>query len=404
MNFEYISNGRMYEYRDGDVTEIGSGILESYKTKVKDSAERNEWKYTGTGAAFTGTFRQGASADDAVSAIYSFVNCIGTHDGDIIYSLDIDNTNGIYRKPQGGSSAEEGIVLCSSNLSHKDFDIRGDLMVATSAFAGESHIGVLDMKSKRFVTYTEGHSLDVTPVWSRVSTNKIYFCCIGLPEDTAPRNENTERMNYGQILNEMYAPVEEQTNRGPSSICVLDISRGTLDEVLADNKYDYTHPASTRDGSIYYIRKPYSPGTGGRDALGCLVDIVMLPVRLFEALFGFLNVFSAKYSGKTLSRSNVKSRDEGKMFIDGNLINAERELKNNAKRGDKNPGIIPRSWELRRLAPNGEDSLVRAGVTAFRVDEATGDILFSNGSAVLKLDKNGKEERIVKADKVTFII
>ena len=92
------------------------------------------------------------------------------------------------------------------------------------------------------------------------------------------------------------------------------------------------------------------------------------------------------------------------MFIDGNLINAERELKNNAKRGDKNPGIIPRSWELRRLATNGEDSLVRAGVTAFRVDEATGDILFSNGSAVLKLDKNGKEERIVKADKVTFII
>ena len=129
----------------------------------------------------------------------------------------------------------------------------------------------------------------------------------------------------------------------------------------------------------------------------------MMPVRLFQALFGFLNVFSAKYSGKTLSRSDVKNRDEGQLFIDGNLINAERELKANAKRGDKNPGIIPRSWELRRLSPNGEDTLVRAGVAAFRVDEATGDIIFSNGSAILRLDKDGKEEKIIKADKVTFI-
>ena len=404
MNFKYISNGKMYEYNNGDINEISSGILDSYRTKVKDSAERNEWKYTGTGAAFTGTFRQGASADDAVSSIYSYVNCVGSHGGDIIYSLDIDNTNGIYRKPSGASSNEEGIVLCSSNISYRDFDIRGDLMVATSAFAGESHIGVLDMISKRFVTYTEGHSLDVTPVWSRVSANKIYFCCIGLPESSAPREEHQHMMSYGQILNEMYAPVERETNRGPSSICILDISRGTLDEILTDNKYDYTHPASTRDGSLYYIRKPYKPGANGRNTLGCLVDTVMIPVRLFEALFGFLNVFSAKYSGKTLSRSNMKKRDEGEMFIDGNLINAERELKENAKRGDKNPGIIPRSWELRRLAPNGEDSLVRAGVTAFRVDEVTGEILFSNGSAIIKLDKDGNEEKIAKADKVTFII
>ncbi len=403
MNFKYISNGKLYEYNNGEINEIGSGILDSYKTKVKDSAERNEWKYTGTGAAFTGTYRQGASADDAVSSIYSFVNCVGSHNGDIIYSLDIDNTNGIYRKPRDASSKEEGIVLCGSNVFYRDFDIRGDLMVATSAFAGESHIGVLDMISKQFITYTEGHSLDVTPVWSRVNKSKIYFCCIGLPESTAPR-EDRQTMSYGQILNEMYAPVERMANRGPSSICILDISRGTLEEILTDNRYDYTHPASTSDGSLYYIRKPYNPGAGGGSTLGCLADIVMIPVRLFEALFGFLNVFSAKYSGKTLSRSNLKNRDEGKMFIDGNLINAEMELKKNAKRGDKNPGIIPRSWELRCLAPNGEDRLVRTGVTAFRVDEVTGDILFSNGSAILKLDKNGNEEKIAKADKVTFII
>ena len=39
MNFKYISNGRMFEYRNGEVNELTSGILESYKTKVKSSAE-----------------------------------------------------------------------------------------------------------------------------------------------------------------------------------------------------------------------------------------------------------------------------------------------------------------------------------------------------------------------------
>ena len=402
MNFKYIANGNMYEYRDGDVVELTSGILESYKTKVKSSAERNEWKYTGTGAAFTGTFRAGASADDAVSSIYSAVGCVGSHRGDVIYSLDIDNTNGIYRKSPDAAPSEEGIVLCSSNVAYRDFDIRGDLMVVSSYFAGESNIAVMDLISKRVLTYTEGHTLDVSPVWSRVSTNKIYFCSIGLPDVTAPRQELHGEINYAQILGEIYAPTQRGATRGPSALCVLDISRGSLDELLSDGRYDYTHPASARDGSVYYIRRPYAP-TSGSNTLGCLADIFMMPVRLFQALFGFLNVFSAKYSGKTLSRSDVKNRDEGQLFIDGNLINAERELKANAKRGDKNPGIIPRRWELRRLAPNGEDTLIRAGVAAFRVDEATGDIIFSNGSAILRLDKDGKEERIIKADKVTFI-
>ena len=131
----------------------------------------------------------------------------------------------------------------------------------------------------------------------------------------------------------------------------------------------------------------------------------MLPFRLLSALFNFLNVFSAKYSGKTLSRSgDVKNRDENKLFIDGNLINAEEELKANRSRGDKNPGIIPSSWELRRLDANGNDTLVRKGVVAYRVDEKTGDILISNGSAILSVSSDGKEEKISSASHVTYIV
>lgn len=400
-SFYYISNGRMYRFDDGKTAEISSGVLESYISKVKSSAERNEWKYNGSGAAFTGSAMPRASAQEAVSSIFSRVNCVGEHKGSLIYSIDIDNTNGIYRKSP--DSAGEGIVLCSSSNAYRDFDVKGNLLVTASCFAGESHIGVLDLDTNRFDLYTEGHARDSAPVWSAADGSKIYFCSAGLPENEHQERENDNApRGISQMVNEMYSNSAAAT-RGPSALCVLDIAEGRLDELLADNRYDYTHPQSTSDGSLYYIRKPYKSGNGGSSSFGCLADLVMMPFRLIGALFSFLNVFSAKYSGKTLSRSDVKNRDQKQMFIDGNLINAEKELKENQRRGDKNPGIIPRSWELHRLDRDGKDSLVRQGVAAYRVDEESGDILISNGSYILRIDKNGKEEKLLSAEGVTFI-
>ena len=134
------------------------------------------------------------------------------------------------------------------------------------------------------------------------------------------------------------------------------------------------------------------------------MDIVLFPIRLLGAIFGFLNVFSAKYSGKTLSKNrDIKNRDEKELFIDGNLINAEKELKANKRKGDKIPGIIPHSWELRRLDTNGNDTLVRAGVAAFFVNENEKNILVSNGSGVLRINSDGKEEKICSVGKITYI-
>ena len=53
-SFYYISAGRLYLHSDGRDTELVSGVLNSYLAKVRDSASRNEWKYTGEGAAFRG--------------------------------------------------------------------------------------------------------------------------------------------------------------------------------------------------------------------------------------------------------------------------------------------------------------------------------------------------------------
>ena len=397
-SFYYIQDGKMYRFNGENSKEISSWVLDSYISKVRSRAEQNEWKYNGQGAAFTGSAMPHASASEAVSSIFSRVNCVGEYKGNLLYSIDIDSTNGIYRK--SAESESEGIVLCSSSTAYRSFDIKGDRLVASAAFAGESHIGVFDLTTGRFDTYTEGHVRDSSPVWSATDSNKIYFCSAGLPENekTAPDEKNAPR-GISQMVDEMYS--SSSVTLGPSAICLLDISEGRLDELLSDNGYNFTSPFSAPDGSLYYILRPYKYNSGG-SSFGCLADILMLPVRLFQALFGFLNVFSAKYSGKTLSRSDVKQKSDDQLMIDGNLINAERELKENARRGDKNPGIIPRSWELRRLDKDGNDTLIRSGVAAYKLC-TDGSILISNGSHILRVDENGREEKLLAADKVTFI-
>lgn len=401
MKFNYIAAGKLYTYTDGKSSEVSSRVLDSYLKKVRDAAERNEWKYTGEGAAFRGAYQPGMDAESRVASVSSHIFCADTYSDEIIYSLGIDRSSGIYSRRE--DSDTDGIVISSGDTAYRDFDIEDGRMVLTSAFAGESHIGVLDIGSTSCRVYTEGHTWDSQPIWSATEKDKIYFCCSGLPLDDSEDKKIEPVMDYSQMVTLMLSAANTPDRRGPTSICLLDINRGDMDELLCDDRYDYTHPQSTRDGALYYIRKPYKQEKSGGNSLGCLLDALLIPVRLIGALFGYLNVFSAKYSGKTLTKSaGTKQRDEGKMIIDGNLINAEAELRANKSRGDANPGIIPHAWELHRLGADGNDTLIKRGVAAFRVYQ-NGDILVSNGSAILRIGADGKEEKLVDAQKVTFI-
>ena len=401
--FTYIANGKMYLFEDGHSTELTSRVLDDYITKVRDAAKRNEWKYSGSGAAFTGTFQPDADAESRVASVYSRVHCLGRAGGDLLYSLEIDRACGIYRRFAEGDG-KEGIVLSSGDAAYREFDVQNGRVALTSAFGGESHIGVMELGKTAMQLYTEGDTWDSAPAWSKAHPDQIYFCSAGLPVSTEPQAKaHAAPKGYSEMVQEMYNTAA-RAQHGPTAICLLDIARGTMEELLANDKYDYTHPQSMPDGSLYYIRRPYRGGQKRANPFGCLLDILLLPFRLLGALFGFLNVFSAKYSGKTLSKSgDIKHRDEQQMYIDGNLIQAERELQANRKRGEANPGIIPHTWELRRREADGTDKLVRAGVAAFRADPRGGELLLSNGSAILRRTPDGKEEKLTDARGVTFI-
>ena len=174
-DFIYISDGRMFLHSGTGDREIPSAVLESYKRKLADSAKRNEWKTSGSGAAFIGAAVPGVDAETRIASVYSTISSAAMSGDSLIYSVDVSGQTGIYKTDTEGGDG--GIVLSSGSESYSDFDLLDGRLAYSAAFAGQSHIGTktVDSPSNDATIFTDGDSWDFQPVFSRVEKNKIYL-------------------------------------------------------------------------------------------------------------------------------------------------------------------------------------------------------------------------------------
>ncbi len=398
MSLIYISEGKIYRLASLRAEEIKSGVLEAYTDKLYRNAKRNEWKTNGTGARFTGTFDPYASPEAKLGSISSVVDTVVRHNDTLIYSQTIDGTSGIYSKRQ---NSDDGIILSDNAVEYAEFDKSGDTLVVTAYFAGESHIGKVTIGTPECEILTEGSTLDRYPSFSERDKSTVYYSSQGFEIITeAPEKEDDPSLT-GKVTR-----MRETHSRelGPASILRLDTSTYELDEILSDNRFDFIKPKEDKNGNLYYIKKPYQSSERKIGVLGCLLDIILFPFRLIMAILGFLDFFSLAFSGKTIRKSGgavAKGKDNKQTFIDGNLIEAEKELKANTKNGDKFPGIIPRSYELCRRTPDNKTEVVKKGVIAYTLSQK--GVYVSNGSGILLIKPDGSEEKISDAPYVTYI-
>ena len=394
----YISKGKMYITVGEKTRPVDSGVLARYLERVKTSARRNAWKTGGEGAKFTGTFDPEGSASDRVASVSARVSSMAYAEGALYYALTVGGASGIYRK-RSMTDEEEGTVLSDGDYLYGEMDIHRDRVVYTAAFAGEAHLGICDLSGGNARMITEGESIESSPVWSKTEPDVIYYSSAGLAQMDAEALSE-ERMQSLPALLLAMAEAGRAVELGPAGIYRLDLAQGEITEIAEDPRYNYVKPQVAEDGSLYYIRRPYTEAKGTARG-SCLLDLLLLPVHLLRALFGFLTIFTMKYSGTTLRSggSAAKKKSEADLYIEGNLINAAESLRQNG--GEDYPGIIPRSWELIRRTPDGREEVVRRGVLSFCLDGE--GFYFSNGSYVLYHSPDGKEEKITKADEVTFI-
>ena len=375
----FISDNRIFRTDNGKTEELSCGRLKSYKSAVADIRRRNEWKTMGSGAMFMG---HNPLPEDE-NSIQCELTGLACRKGDIVYGIRLDESGGIYIRSADRKDETETLVVSGKDIFPGRMNCSGNsLWVSCGENSTEKHISVYEeLPSSHCRELTDGDTIEEAPYKYE---DKIYFSTAGYA-----RNE------YGSI-----AAVQNK------SIVCLDTSSGTMDEIVSDEKFDFLCPIPDGEGGIYCIRQPAGGEKSSNKTL--LTDILLFPVRIVKSIFGMLNFFSITFGGEALrsdgefpERAKQKSKKE--LFIDGNRINAEKNMKAEQSKGEKYPGIMPASRVLVHIGTDGEHEIIRKGVLDYTL-MSDGRIAVSNGNHIIFMNKNGETESAIKAAKAVSII
>jgi hypothetical protein len=385
----FLSGGRLYVKEGNEEPRpFDSKFAQSIRDRAVRSAQKNAWKQEGTGAQFMrGGALWGAGGRDAsVMRIAITGLSRAAQPGLLLYALDTDDIVGLFSLDP--ATGDEKRLFHSNDRRVRFPSARpGQDLVVCSVLAegGTSNLAVMNADGSDLREITEGESLDLAPSWT--PDGRIVYQTAGLGRD-----------REGRVA-----------GLSPFSVQRLDLQTGEIEPLLEDPRHDFLGPRIADDGTVYAIRRPYrAAGSGGAaSSFGrAAADVALFPVRMVNAVFGFLNIFSMRYSGKPLaSRGDAKQKeaDPRQMMIWGNLIDAEREAEKAKARGEAAPSLVPASWKLVRRRPGAAIEELASGILAFDLG-AGGTIVCSNGSAVDVTGEDGKRETVWKGEMIEQVV
>ena len=369
-----FSNGeRMGMIREGEVSPLPSQRYQRYREAMQEIRRQHQWKNSGTGALFMGNLS--GLAEDQEPAVR--IGGMALLDGLLYYTAFLGGVGGLYTKDPLNPDAPEGVIVHRQGMNTAGLCWNGASFATTLLEGQEQHLGFFTLPRGELTVVTQGETVEAGPSWSR-DCQQVWFSSAGWGRE-APGGE----------------PV-----LGPRAICRLDANTMELTEVYAQPGRDCISPQEGEDGSLWFLRRPRREEQEGNT----LADIAAAPGKVVRAMGGWLDLFTRRYAGESLRSGGGKAKQmpERDLIIEGNLINAQRALEENQSQGEAYPGIIPRSWELVRLAPGGENpEVVQKGVLAYAL--APGGYVFSNGRHILRATGTGKPELLAEEGMVTML-
>ena len=378
----YLAGGRLFlKEGEAEPNEILCTFAEQLKDRMAKHHQKNDWKNSG-GNPMTGALVWGGNPFDeghvgtAIAAIAP-----SDKDGQLLYGLNTDDVAGIFLRPILQNADEKRLVHTNESNIHtlSSPDTEGRIACSISGRGGLQNLSVYRIGSPGFTEITEGDSLDACASWIPGREGHLVYQSAGIGRDGTGLWIDT----------------------GPASVEHLDTTKGEIHTLLADRQHDYLSPQVDANGKLYCIRRPYKGDEKigfGKFATGWLGA----PFRLLGAIGSWLNLFSVRYTGKPLNSAGGPKRDTPdlrQMMLLGNLIDADQVRKDAARRGEKNPDIVPKTWQLIETSasrPSSANAKVLAkGVIAFHVSQS-GEILYSNGSAIFNQPADGGRAKLVE--------
>jgi len=371
-NIIYTSKNNFFLKASNSVSEYPALRIKQYAENVRSIQQKRKWKTSGDGAKFMGTNEYHDPNEENYG---TSINGVAVFGDKIVYSVSTGDVSGLYIKTLD-KNGTEGLVHSSNNMCIQRISVHGDKCAASMGDLNERHISVFNLNSSDYKTLTDGDVLEDYPSYSP-DGKKLFYSCAGLA--ISPQGFVLDTAPFG--INCYY----EHSN--------------SIEAIFFTEDHDCILPKEDANGNLYFIKRPYK---GTEQDKSLFFDLLLFPVRIIRTIFGLLNFFSIAFGGESLrsgrnTASDIRSKQKNKqeLFFEGNMINAEQALKKNRKSGEKFPGIIPSAWELVCLDKSGRLKTVKKGVMDYALCD-NGDILYSNGHAIIRSGAGKSEELVEK--------
>lgn len=383
MKIAFTSGTSIGVYENGRLTQHESDVFNRYISVSIRESEKDKWKYSGFGAQFRGDAIEKLRYDQSNEKILGETTSVSfINENTVNYSVFVNNLSAVCTKDLSAEKDSEGHIIHATDRIFKgSSEQNGKLALSVSDDGITAHIAIFNKNTDDYSLVTDGDSLDFDPAYSERENGKILFASKG-----AGRDGDGNFIEYS-----------------PSYILSYDEFTGNIEEELSDPAYSFIKPKEDENGNLYAIKKPVKD----KRKSNLLLDIILIPWRLLTAIYYFLESFTRAFTGKNFTdkspnpaKNNKKSSRE--IFIDGNLIYADEELKKNIKHKDDFAGIIPRSYELIKRSPDGKVTTVKKGVIAY-APLKDGSVIAGNGKYLLKISADGVTEKICEAPLTTEI-
>jgi hypothetical protein len=361
-------------------------VFESrFGQEIRDRAaqlqHKHSWKTKGRGAQFmSGGLLWGMDQSDPSRIRIAMKGlCRGREPGQVLYSLDTSEVGGVFAVDTGSGEERRLFHGAGDHVEHLGASPGSTRIACALHREGVANLAVMNVDGSELTEVTEGDSLDLAPSWIPGEQDKLVYQSAGVGRDSAG------------------VPV----GLGPFGIHGLDLKQGTVTDLAGDGAHDLLGPRMDAGGGLYYIRRPYrSPSTRG-SVLRALLDFLLFPFRLLFALFQWLNIFTARNTGRPLTTAGGPRRegaDMRQLMIWGNLIDADEATRH--KTGDDVPALVPSTWQLvRQAGADASPEVLARGVLSFDLCD-DGRIVYTNGAAIYLLDRDGGRTRVHRAERI----
>ena len=387
-NFAYLAGGKLHlKLGDHPVRTLESQFGRDVQERILKSQKRNAWKDKNPMAGMIpAAFLQQMEAMGEAKLPVAIRSVSPSGPGHLLYTLAVGEVTGVFTLD--ASLEKEQRLFHNSDFAVQHLHVHpqhNEFACAVVHKDGSANLAVMPIDGARPQEITGGDSMDLAPQWSPGSSKALVFQSAGIA-----------RNPEGFVL-----------EQSPFTIEKLEFQSGEMTTLADHPKFDLLAPKMAADGSLYYIRRPYQTRQHRVSFLTFLQDIILIPFRLVQAIYEWLNFFTRSHTGKPLLKSGqpqVQAKQD--LLIWGNVIDTEAEAEKNRHFGDEDsPALVPRSWQLICQRPDGEVQVIGDGVISYDI-RTDGGVVYTNGSAIYATHPGSVPKRLLRdrpIEQVVFV-